>query len=68
MQVMISAKDEVLATIERLPADATMEDILSELHFKAKVLRGIEQAERGDVIPHSQVMEELEQWLKSIGQ
>ena len=45
-----------------------MEDILQELLFKAKVLRGITQAEHGEVIPHSQVKRELEQWLQSIGQ
>ena len=38
----------------------------TELVFKAKVLRGMEQAERGEVIPHSQVKRELEQWRKSI--
>ncbi len=62
---MNSAKQETLATLEKLPDDASMEDILQELLFKAKVLRGIAQAERGEVIPHSQVKRELEQWLKS---
>ncbi|HLB23778.1 MAG TPA: hypothetical protein VJP07_06765 [Dehalococcoidia bacterium] len=65
---MNNAKQETLATLEKLPDDASMEDILEELLFKAKVLRGIAQAERGEVIPHSQVKRELEQWLKSIGQ
>ena len=65
---MNSAKQETFATLEKLPDDASMEDILQELLFKAKVLRGITQAKHGEVIPHSQVKRELEQWLQSIGQ
>ena len=63
-----TAKQEIIETLERLPDDVGYEDALSELHLQAKIRRGIEQAERGETIPHSQVMEELDEWLKSIGQ
>ena len=65
---MKTVKEEVLETLERLPKDASMDTVVYDLYFKAKVLRGIEQAERGETIPHSEVMEELEAWLRSIGQ
>jgi predicted transcriptional regulator len=65
---MKTVKDEVLETLDRLPPDATMDAVVYDLYFKAKVMRGIEQAERGETIPNSEVMEELEEWLRSIGQ
>jgi hypothetical protein len=65
---MKTVQEEVLETLDRLPADVSLDAVVYDLYFKAKVLRGIEQAERGETIPHSEVMEELEEWLKSIGQ
>ena len=64
---MRSVRDEVLDTLDRLPDGASLEELLSELHFKAKVLRGVAQAERGETIPNERVMEELDEWLQSLG-
>ncbi|MDE3096101.1 MAG: hypothetical protein KGK07_08880 [Chloroflexota bacterium] len=65
---MKTAKQETLDLVEQLPDDVPMETILYRLHLKAKVERGRRQLDAGEVIPQGQVMEDLERWLKSIGQ
>ncbi|MBI5289253.1 MAG: hypothetical protein HY873_09815 [Chloroflexi bacterium] len=64
---MNSAKEEVLSLLEILPDDMSMEELLQRIAFKARLLRSIEQADRGELIPNEQVMEELDQWLESLG-
>ena len=44
---MKTAKQEAIELIERLPEEVSLENIFAELHFKAKVLRGLEQVARG---------------------
>lgn len=64
---MKSAKQATIDFIGKLPEDVSEETILYRLHVRAKVQRGLAEIERGETIPHEEVMEELEQWLKSIG-
>lgn len=64
---MANAKEELLSLLEILPDEMSMEEILERIAFKARLLRSIEQADRGELIPHEQVMEELDQWLESLG-
>ena len=53
------AKRRVLEAIERLPDDATIEDAIERLYFLAKVQKGLEQADRGDVISHAEAKKRL---------
>jgi len=55
---MKSAKDEVLSLLEILPDDMSMEELIERIAFKARILRSIEQAERRELTPNEQVMEE----------
>jgi predicted transcriptional regulator len=64
---MKTARRELLETLERLPDDAPMETLLAELHFKASVLRGLEDARSGDVVSHEEVRSRLNKWLESSG-
>jgi predicted transcriptional regulator len=66
--IMKTAKQEVLETLDQLPDDVALEKVVYELHIKAKIRRGLEQLERGETVPHDEVMEDLERWLRSIGQ
>lgn len=65
---MKTAKQETLDLVGQLPDDVPMETILYRLHLKAKVERGRRQLDAGEILPHGQVMEDLERWLRSIGQ
>jgi predicted transcriptional regulator len=53
---MPSAVKELLReAVEQLPEDATVEDAMDRLYFLAKVARGLEAADRGEVVSHQQV-------------
>ena len=54
-----SAKQRVLEAIEKLPADATVEDAIERLVFLAKIERGIAQLDAGKGLPHSQVKPQI---------
>jgi len=48
----VTAKELLREAVEQLPDDATVEDVMDRLYFLSKVARGLEAAERGDVVPH----------------
>ena len=64
---MKSPPQELLELLERLPDDASMDTLLAELHFKASVLRGLEDAARGDGIAHDDVKQRVAAWIASSG-
>ncbi|HEX5479640.1 MAG TPA: hypothetical protein VFY79_07965 [Dehalococcoidia bacterium] len=64
---MKTAKQEAFDLLERLPDDVSMDTLLAELHFKASVLRGLEQAERGEGITQEELKARLKTWLESSG-
>lgn len=63
-----TAKQIVLDLLEKLPDDVTLERLICELDFRAKLQRGLAQAERGEGIPHEEVVRRLNKWLESSGQ
>ncbi len=64
---MKSDKQSAIELIERLPDSISLETIVSELLFKVKVLRGIDQLDRGEVVSHEEVVEEMTKWRPSVG-
>ena len=54
-----SAKERVLDAVRQLPPDASVEDAMERLYFLAKVLRGLEQAETGEAVPHAEAKRRL---------
>ncbi len=50
-----SAKQKVLAAVEKLPADATIEDAIERLYFLSKIERGISNADQGHLTPHEEM-------------
>ena len=59
-----TAKQETQELLDVLRDDVTMDGIMAELHFKAKVLRGLEQAERGEVVGQDDAKKRLARWLE----
>jgi predicted transcriptional regulator len=49
--------------IQRLPDDASLEDIQYHLFVLQKIERGLDDAEAGRVIPQEEVEKRLEKWL-----
>ena len=64
---MKSAKQEVVELLDVLPDDVSMDTLLEQMRLKAKLLRSLEYADRGELIPHEEVMEDLHRWLESPG-
>ena len=62
---MGSAKDEVSSMLEKLPDDASYEDIQYHLYVLEKVKRGLERAETEGVISHDDAKARLGKWLAS---
>jgi len=50
----VAAKQLLRDAIELLPEDATVEDAMDRLYFLAKVARGLDAADRGDVVSHEE--------------
>jgi hypothetical protein len=62
-----TAKQEFYDVLDQLPEEALLDDVLESIRFKARLLKSKEQADRGEGVPHEQVMDRLEQWLQSLG-
>lgn len=55
-------KQKVLESIDRLPEDVSMEEIVERIQFIQKIEIGLEQAENGELISHEEVLEEIKKW------
>lgn len=62
-----SAKREALALIDKLPDDATTQDIMAELYFKEQVDRGLRDVAEGQVVSHEELKKRVARWRKSAG-
>lgn len=61
---MNTAKDEVRNLLERLPNDATFEDIQYHVYLLDEIARGSEEIERGEGIEHEEARRRLAKWLE----
>ena len=60
----MTTKEKMIRAVEDLPADATIEDAMERFLFLAKVERGLEQADAGKTVSHTEVRERMSKWLK----
>jgi len=60
---MGSPKDEVSSLLEKLPDDASLEDIQYHLYVLEKVKRGLDRADTEGAIPHEAAKARLGKWL-----
>ena len=56
---MATPKEAARQLIDRLPDQATWDDIMYELYVKEKIEEGLADIEAGRTIPHKQVKAEL---------
>jgi hypothetical protein len=59
----MSDKQLALDSIERLPADASLDVIAERVDFLAAIRKGLNQIELGETIPHEEVKRQLAAWL-----
>jgi predicted transcriptional regulator len=60
----MTTREKVIRAVEDLPEDASFEDVMERLLLLAKIERGIQQADSGQTVTHSQVKERMAKWLK----
>ena len=61
----MSQKELVLEAIRELPDDATIDAIADRVEFIAALQKGINDLDRGDVVPHEEVKRQLATWLSA---
>ncbi|SDH04272.1 hypothetical protein [Nitrosomonas sp. Nm132] len=59
---MLAAKQEALKTIDQLPDDADMDEIMYRLYVLDKIRKGQEAAEQGKTVTSEQLKREIEAW------
>jgi predicted transcriptional regulator len=61
----MSDKYLVLELVRKLPEDTSLQQISKEIAFLAGIRAAEEQANRGDLIDHDRIREELQTWIVS---
>jgi hypothetical protein len=62
---MSTIRDEVTSLLDRLPDDASLEDVQYHLYVVEKVRNGLESAQNEGTITQEQAEEKLGKWLIS---
>lgn len=60
----MTTKQVLQKLLDRLPDDATIEDVQYQILVLQKIRSGEEDLETGRTVPHDAVMRDLAQWLK----
>jgi predicted transcriptional regulator len=60
---MESAKEQVQQILEKLPEDASLEDIQYHIYVRQKIEQGLDDVEAGRVVSHAEVQRRLARWL-----
>ena len=55
----MTIKEKMIQAVQALPGDASIEDAMERLLLLAKIERGIQQADAGELIPHEKVKERM---------
>jgi predicted transcriptional regulator len=60
---MDTAKDEVRKLLDRLPEEASFEDIQYQVYVLDEISRGAEEIDREATVAHEEVKRRLAKWL-----
>jgi len=55
-------KHKVLETVQLMPDDFNLDELIEKLIFIEKVEQGIKQGEEGKVVSHDQVKDMVKKW------
>jgi len=57
-----SLKQEALASLQHLPEDADIDEIMYRLYVIDKLRKSREAIKKGEIISHEELKREIEQW------
>ena len=60
----MTTREKIIQAVQDLPENASLEDAMERILLLAKIERGIQQADAGQTIDHTQVTERMAKWLK----
>jgi predicted transcriptional regulator len=60
---MPTAKQEVRDLLEKLPDEASFDDIEYQIYVLHEIREGIAEADRGELIDHNDVKARMRKWL-----
>jgi len=60
---MNKPKEEVRSLLDAIPDDASFEDIQYHIYVRQKVQRGIEAADRGELVDQKEIEGRMAKWL-----
>lgn len=60
---MIPVKEEIASLLERLPSDASIEDVQYHLYVIDKVRKGLESIEQDGGLTQEEVEQRMSKWL-----
>ncbi|HUI29679.1 MAG TPA: hypothetical protein VLX91_05645 [Candidatus Acidoferrales bacterium] len=63
-EMISNAKASALHALEKLPGDATYDDIMYELYVLQKIERGQDDVRKRRTVAHKEVKKRLHRWLK----
>jgi len=58
-------KEEVRKLLDTLPEEASFEDIHYHIYVQQAIRRGLEAAERGDLVDQDEIERRMSKWLGS---
>ncbi|MFP4459112.1 MAG: hypothetical protein ACLFSQ_05965 [Candidatus Zixiibacteriota bacterium] len=56
-------KDKIIKTVNELPDDASIEEAMEKIYLLHKIIKGIHQANNGEVSSHDDAKKRFEKWL-----
>ena len=61
---MKTAKEEVRDLLEKLPDNASVDDIQYHIYVCQKIQKGLDAADRGEVISQAEAEQRMAKWLE----
>jgi predicted transcriptional regulator len=58
----LTIKQKVLQSIEKLPQDVSIDDIIEHIYFMHKIEIGLKQSEKGELIDHEDLLKQMDKW------
>ena len=67
MNMRNPVKKVALGLIEKMPEDASLEDLMYELYFRQRVDRGLRELDKNKAVSHENVKRSVSRWLRTAG-
>jgi predicted transcriptional regulator len=58
----VTLKQKVMDSIDKLPQNASLDEIMERIYFIHKIEVGLKQSKQGDAAEHEVVLKKIDQW------